>query len=124
MTTREITQLDTSLLDPNKSIGWNMYRQFGIDLDQLMLPGIQWNVRAFYAPQEVQEEFEAWVNKNWRSLSKAEGWAKMTKKEFDKGIGFVFLDVMPSSNKENAAKEELQVYADIPSAPADSTTGA
>lgn len=118
---REITQLDRSLLDPNKTVEWNVFRQFDVDLDQLLIPGVLWNVRAFYAPQEVLDEIEQWATENYKTIVKAHGFPKMTKAQFKKELPWLVLDHFPSTNKENAAKEELQVYADIPSAPNDSS---
>lgn len=121
MIKREITELDKALLNPNKTVGWNIFYQFGVDLDQILMPGVLWNVSAFYAPEEVQKEFEEWVLENWKTIAKAHDEKHTTKKAFERALQYTFLDIMPSSNKENAAKEQLQVYVDIPSAPTDNT---
>lgn len=113
---REITSLNKDLLDPSKTIEWNMFKQYGIDLsDKTVLePGTMWNASAFYAPESIIQELFDWAIENYKTVSKAyDKDIDITPEAFKRDLRYVWLN-MPSSNRDNALKESTVTYADTP----------
>jgi len=51
-------KLDLRKINPKKSATWNIYKQFGIDLEKDKPPrGKKWKYADFYMPLELQKRF-------------------------------------------------------------------
>ncbi len=59
---KQVLRLNKNLIDYDKSAAWNVWRQFGIDID--VYKGEKLDVSKFYMPQQAQDELAKLMLKN------------------------------------------------------------
>ncbi len=71
---RQVLKLDESLIDYSKSATWNIWRQFGVDLE---FKEEKIKITKYYMPQEEQQKLYSLVekkNKEYRRIKKFVNW--------------------------------------------------
>lgn len=78
---QQVLRLNKNLVDYKKSAAWNVWRQFGVDLDTYKNEKL--DVSRFYMPQEVQEELAKLMLKNSPEYKKPKGEFRLANERID-----------------------------------------
>lgn len=78
---KQVLRLNKKLIDYDKTAAWNVWRQFGVDLDTYKSERL--DVSKFYMPQKVQEELVGLMLKNSREYKKPKGELRLANERID-----------------------------------------
>lgn len=91
---QQVLKLNKNIINYDKSATWNVWRQFGVDIEKHKG---SIDVTTFYMPQEVQQELRSLMLKNSKEYKGQHAQAD---------ISMEMISYFPSPS-ENAVKEEL-----------------
>ena len=81
MVKNQVLRLNKKLIDYSKTAAWNVWRQFGVDLDTYKKERL--DVSKFYMPQKVQEELVKLMLKNSPEYKKPKAKSRLTNERID-----------------------------------------
>ena len=90
-------KIDESLLDYSKELAWNVYRQYGIDLETYK--GEPLNVMSFYMPEEEQDKIAELVTR------KGKLYKRYSRTYIKRALPYSRLDYFPTSSMECFERE-------------------
>jgi len=83
-------KFDESKVDLSKTATWNIWMQFGVDVEKLTE---EFRVEEHYMPNEVQNELIDYMSKNYKKLKQY----KRNKKMFEDHVAWEYLNYFPTS---------------------------